>query len=95
MAALMGMLTGIGGGIARDVLLAEIPAVLRSDLYAVAALLAAAIVVGGSQLHVPYVVSATIGGLLCFGLRLMAIRRGWRLPTASGEVPRERSDEPR
>lgn len=34
MAALPGMLTGIGGGVTRDVLLAEVPAVLRSDLYA-------------------------------------------------------------
>src|SRR6516162_5243646 len=45
MAALLGMLTGIGGGIVRDVLLAEIPIVLRSDLYAIAALAGAAIVV--------------------------------------------------
>ena len=36
MAALLGMLTGIGGGMARDLLLAEIPTVLRSDLYALA-----------------------------------------------------------
>src|SRR6478672_744731 len=50
MAALLGMLTGIGGGMTRDVLLAEIPQVLRSDLYAVAALVGAAIVVGGDML---------------------------------------------
>lgn len=93
MAALMGMLTGIGGGIARDILLAEIPAVLRSDLYAVAALAAAAVVVGGNQLHVPYVASAITGGLLCFGLRLMAIRRGWRLPKAQGDLAHERPDD--
>jgi len=82
------MLTGIGGGIARDVLLTEIPSVLRSELYAVAALVAAAVVVGGNQWHVPYVLSATVGGLLCFGLRIIAIRRGWRLPTAQA-VPAE------
>ena len=50
MAALLGMLTGIGGGMVRDVLLAEIPTVLRADLYAVAALAAAAVVVIG---HMP------------------------------------------
>jgi uncharacterized membrane protein YeiH len=93
MAALMGMLTGIGGGVARDVLLAEVPAVLRADLYAVAALAAAAVVVGGSQLHVPYAVSATIGGLFCFALRLLAIQRGWRLPTAPGVPPRQPPEE--
>jgi uncharacterized membrane protein YeiH len=87
MAALMGMLTGIGGGIARDLLLAEIPAVLRADLYAVAALAAAIIVVVGTQLHLPYVVSATVGGLFCFALRIAAIRKGWRLPTAAGVTP--------
>ncbi|SBV35809.1 conserved membrane hypothetical protein [uncultured Stenotrophomonas sp.] len=38
MAAAMGMLTGIGGGIARDVLLAQVPLVLRAELYAIAAL---------------------------------------------------------
>ena len=84
MAALLGMLTGIGGGVVRDVLLAEIPAVLRSELYAVAALAGAAVVVGGHMLHVSAVVAAIAGGLVCFGLRMMAIRRGWRLPTAGG-----------
>lgn len=84
MAALLGMLTGIGGGVTRDVLLAEIPAVLRSDLYAVAALAGAAIVVGGSMLHLPLIVTTASGGLVCFGLRLMAIHWGWRLPVAHG-----------
>ena len=42
MAAGLGMLTGIGGGIVRDVLLAQVPLVLRADLYAVAALAGAA-----------------------------------------------------
>lgn len=87
MAALLGMLTGIGGGVARDVLLAQIPAVLRSDLYAVAALAGAAFVVGGSLLHLPILVTALGGGLVCFGLRMAAIRRGWSLPVArSGKI---------
>ncbi|MDE8652776.1 trimeric intracellular cation channel family protein [Novosphingobium album (ex Liu et al. 2023)] len=82
MAALLGMLTGIGGGVARDVLLAEVPAVLRADLYAVAALAGAAIVAGGHILHLPIIVTACGGGFVCFGLRMMAIRCGWRLPVA-------------
>jgi uncharacterized membrane protein YeiH len=80
MAALLGMLTGIGGGIVRDVLLAEVPAVLRSELYAVAALAGAAIVAGGYVLQVPALVTAVCGGLVCFGLRILALRRGWHLP---------------
>lgn len=82
MAALLGMLTGIGGGMTRDVLLMQIPQVLRSDLYAVAALAAAVVVVLGDVLGFPYGASALIGGILCLGLRYMAIRHGWHLPTA-------------
>lgn len=82
MAALLGMLTGVGGGMARDILLAEIPTVLRTDLYAVAALAGAAVVVIGNVLHLPSVAVTTAGALLCFGLRLMAIHWGWHLPNA-------------
>jgi uncharacterized membrane protein YeiH len=82
MAALLGMLTGIGGGMVRDVMLAEIPAVLRGDIYALAALAAAAVVVIGDLLHVPAAAATGVGALLCFGLRVMAIRRGWSLPVA-------------
>lgn len=93
MAALLGMLTGIGGGVMRDVLLAEIPVVLRSDLYAVAALAGAAVVVGGSLLHAPLIVTALAGGLVCFGLRIMAIRRGWQLRVARGADRSTLSDQ--
>jgi uncharacterized membrane protein YeiH len=80
MSALLGMLTGIGGG--GDVLTMEIPQVLRSDLYAVSALAGASIVVIGDLLGFSYGVSALAGGVLCFGLRFMAIRHGWHLPVA-------------
>jgi uncharacterized membrane protein YeiH len=97
MAALLGMLTGIGGGMTRDVLLAEIPQVLRSDLYAVAALAGAAIVVGGDMIGLSYGISAMAGGVLCFGLRFMAIRHGWHLPvahlSARGRAGSEPSDD--
>jgi uncharacterized membrane protein YeiH len=87
-APLLGMLTGIGGGMVRDLLVNEIPTVLRSELYAIAALAGALIVVGGHLVQF-YPTAATIGGaMLCFTIRMIAIRRGWRLPTA-----REHSDE--
>ncbi|MGH8146080.1 MAG: trimeric intracellular cation channel family protein [Rhodanobacteraceae bacterium] len=82
MAALLGMLTGIGGGMLRDVLVRQIPAVLRSDLYALAALVGAAIVVGGHVLDIHAVPATIVGGLACFALRYMAIRHGWHLPHA-------------
>jgi uncharacterized membrane protein YeiH len=83
-AALLGMLTGIGGGMMRDILLTEVPVVLRADFYAVAALVGAGVVVIGEALHASSSAAMTVGALLCFGLRFMAIRYGWRLPIAVG-----------
>lgn len=82
MAALLGMLTGIGGGMLRDVLVREIPVVLHADLYALAALAGAVVVVAGHLLHVSPIISTSVGGVLCFALRFMAIRHHWHLPTA-------------
>ena len=87
MAALLGMLTGIGGGMTRDVLLAEIPTVLRADLYAVAALAGAIVVVTGAALRLPATAMTIAGAALCFGLRLMAIHYGWHLPIARRPGP--------
>jgi uncharacterized membrane protein YeiH len=78
----LGMLTGIGGGVLRDLLINEIPVVLRADLYALAALAGAAIVVAGHLAHWPPTTSTIAGAVLCFVLRLVAIRRGWSLPAA-------------
>ena len=83
MSALLGMLTGIGGGVVRDVLLAQSPTVLRSDLYAVAALAGAIVVVLGDQFGIAPTITAVAGAAVCFVLRVMAIRHGWHLPTYS------------
>ena len=79
MAISMGVLTGIGGGILRDVLVNQTPTVLQADIYAVAAAAAGVIVVIGYVLHYP-TFAMIAGALLCFFLRVMAISRGWRLP---------------
>jgi uncharacterized membrane protein YeiH len=94
MAALLGMLTGIGGGMTRDVLLAEIPTVLRADLYAMAALAGAAVVVIGAELQLPPIAVTIVGALLCFGLRFAAIRRGWHLPVAGEPKPSAKARTP-
>ncbi|MDR3389715.1 MAG: trimeric intracellular cation channel family protein [Rudaea sp.] len=93
MAALLGMLTGIGGGMVRDLLLAEVPMVLRADLYAVAALAGAGIVVIGAALGLPSAATMIAGAVFCFGLRMLAVRRGWQLPRAgsSAEKPNDSS----
>ena len=84
---LLGVITGIGGGMLRDVLVSDVPAVLRGELYASAARAGAAVVVLGRQAGLPTPASAVIGALLCFVLRYLAIRRGWRLPVAGPSYP--------
>ena len=86
-AILLGMLSGIGGGMARDLLVAEIPYVLRrTELYAVAALLGATVVVAGHALAMPATATAVVGAVACFLLRFLAIRRKWKLPVAKAPV---------
>ena len=80
-AALLGMLTGIGGGMLRDVLVGEIPTVLRKDFYALAALAGAGVVVAGPLLDLSPRVATIGGAMLCFAVRLVAIWRRWDLPT--------------
>ena len=83
MAALLGMLTGIGGGMARDIMLTEIPTVLRAELYAVAALAGGGVVVLGEWLDLPSTVTIVAGLVMCLGLRLGSIYLGWHLPKVS------------
>ena len=91
MSALLGVLTGIGGGMLRDVLVAQVPTVLRAELYAVAALAGAVVVVVGHVLNLPPTAMAIAGAALCFGIRFVAIRRDWHLPVA-GFPPRSKSE---
>jgi uncharacterized membrane protein YeiH len=81
-AVLMGVLTAIGGGIARDLLVSEVPVVFTAELYAIAALAGAAVVVFGDAVFPRSAPIAAIGGVVCVALRLMAIRNGWKLPVA-------------
>lgn len=80
MAAVLGMISGIGGGMTRDVLAREVPFVLREDLYAIAALAAGAIVSAGNALGLPPVGPMLLGAAVCILLRIMAIFFGWRAP---------------
>lgn len=81
-AVMLGVLTGVGGGVARDVLVNQIPNVLQRELYAVAALLGATVVVTGHALGLPSAAAAVAGAVACMLLRFMALRRGWQLPVA-------------
>ena len=76
------------GGILRDILIADVPHVLYKELYAVAALSGAIVVVAAHALGLPELPSALAAGTLCFVLRFMGIRYGWRLPVSQrGDPP--------
>lgn len=92
MAAPLGMLTGIGGGMLRDMLVTDIPTVLRADLYALAALAGAGVVVSAHLLRLSPIVAAVAGGGLCLALRFGAIRHGWHLPVARSAPVAESAD---
>ena len=79
----LAMVTGVGGGILRDLMIKEIPFVLRKRIYAVAS------IAGGIvyytlyvQLHMEIMTAAFIGIAVVFGLRMMATVFKWNLPKA-------------
>jgi uncharacterized membrane protein YeiH len=83
-AALIGMLTAIGGGVLRDVLAGRVPVVLRDELYAFPALLGATVAVVAVEWELGQVWVIVPGALLAFGYRMIALRRGWHAPLPPG-----------
>ncbi|MDF1603191.1 trimeric intracellular cation channel family protein [Nocardioides sp. YIM 152315] len=83
-AALMGMVTGIGGGMLRDLLASRVPAVFRGELYATPALAGAIVVVALAHTELSYWVVALLGGGLCTTWRLLALWRHWQAPVPTG-----------
>jgi len=85
-AALMGMVTGIGGGMARDLLADRVPVVFSSELYATPALLGATWAVLAESWGLSVVLVAIPGVVICFGLRVLALRRDWHAPLPRGSA---------
>ncbi|HZE04105.1 MAG TPA: trimeric intracellular cation channel family protein [Solirubrobacteraceae bacterium] len=79
---ILGAVTGIGGGMTRDVLVREIPTVLRGGLYAIPALVGAGIVVAAYHAGDHTVTFPIVGALVCFVMRLAGLRYGLGLPSA-------------
>jgi uncharacterized membrane protein YeiH len=82
-AVLLGTITGVGGGTVRDIFLAQIPTVLRSDIYAVAALLGSVVMIAGLKVGLNPELSTVAGGTTCFLLRVVSVWRRWNLPRVS------------
>ncbi|TNM37638.1 trimeric intracellular cation channel family protein [Nocardioides albidus] len=86
--AALGMVTGVGGGIIRDLLAGRIPVIFRhGELYAIPALAGAAIAATGAELGLAPGVILAPAALVTIGWRLLAVRRGWRVPAARQEPP--------
>ena len=83
-AALMGMVTGIGGGMLRDVLSGSVPVIFEGALYATPALAGAAVAVLLDRTDLPVIVVAAAGFSTCLVWRLVAVRRGWSAPLPRG-----------
>jgi uncharacterized membrane protein YeiH len=79
-ASLMGVITGVFGGIVRDVLCNEVPLVFTGELYATASWTGALLLVALAALGVSAGWSALAAGTLVLAIRLGAIRFAWRLP---------------
>ncbi|MFI6792682.1 trimeric intracellular cation channel family protein [Nonomuraea sp. NPDC050383] len=89
-ATLLGVTTGVGGGMLRDVLAGEIPTLLYDrQLYAVPALLGSAMMAELSTLGLHGWPATLASALVAFGLRVAAMRYKWRAPLARGVKPSE------
>lgn len=82
-AVLLGMLTAVGGGTVRDIMLSRIPSILYQDLYATSALVGALIVVVCEEFGLDELVPATVAVLAAITIRLVA----WRWKISAPSVP--------
>ena len=81
-AVVLGAITGIGGGMLRDILLREVPTVLRTGLYAIPALVGASIVVVASESGTHNLVVPIVAAAICFVIRLAGLHFDLNVPRA-------------
>jgi uncharacterized membrane protein YeiH len=81
---LVGVLTAVGGGILRDVLAGDTPVIFQREVYATAAVLGSVLFVALAHLGVGPDTAGAVGFLGAFGLRLLAVWRGWNVPRLGG-----------
>lgn len=77
---LMGTMTGVAGGILRDVITAQVPLILQRDIYATAAIAGVALYLALQALGLERSTAYALGMAAVVSLRLLAIRRGMQLP---------------
>ena len=79
---LLGTITGVGGGTIRDVLLNQIPTVLRLEIYASAAIVGSACMILATRIRLSASWAAGFGAFVCFFLRVISVFKHWNLPHA-------------
>jgi uncharacterized membrane protein YeiH len=84
-AVILGAITAVGGGTLRDVLTGRVPVVLRSELYAIPALLAATVVVVTDRTGTYGVAAASAAAVLCFAIRMLGVRYHLDAPSPPGQ----------
>lgn len=89
-AIILGMMSATFGGLARDIVAAEEPLLLKHELYATAALAAAAVYVFSNMAGAPVWLAASNGIIVGFGVRAGAIIRNWSLPRYRSRPGRQR-----
>lgn len=82
----MGTITGVVGGIVRDILINEIPIIFRTELYAVACIIGGIIFCTMNYLGIGLHITEVTTALSVFLIRIAATKYGWKLPTLKGET---------
>jgi uncharacterized membrane protein YeiH len=88
-AVVLGAITGVGGGVLRDILVREIPVVLRTGLYAIPALVGAAVVVAAAESDLHNLAFPIIAAAVCFLIRLAGLHFDLNVPRAPGRGDRD------
>ena len=82
-AVLLGVVTAVGGGLMRDVLLNRVPVILQREIYALAALVGASIEVAGEYFGWLSSGRTWVALMACFALRFLSLRYKWNLPRSA------------
>lgn len=89
-AILLGVITGVGGGVVRDILLGRIPSILHREIYATCSLAGGVFMVAGWYLEIlPRGVLMVAGAAICIAMRCLALHYDWNISlTPTGDENR-------
>lgn len=91
-AILLGMVTAVGGGVLRDVLLSRVPVILKKEIYASAAMIGAMIVVAGDYLGYSNEPVSIVAIVTCFAIRFLSLHFHWNLPSFADRNKEAKND---